>query len=79
MNIHKKSIKDNNTGLPVARHVNKPDHSICDFECAMLNGDFSNKTDKLMEELTLISKLKTYTRGLDQDLDFLTPYTYFHK
>ena len=30
MNNHKKSIRDNNKGLPVARHFNIPGHSICD-------------------------------------------------
>ena len=28
MNNHKKIIRDNNKGLPVARHFNKPDHII---------------------------------------------------
>ena len=28
---HKISIRDNNKGLPVARHLNKPDHSVCDL------------------------------------------------
>ena len=28
MNNHKKGIRDNNKGLTVARHFNKPDHSI---------------------------------------------------
>ena len=36
-------------------------------------------TDRLVEEQTLIRKLKTDTHGLNQDLDFLTPYMYFHK
>ena len=79
MNNHTKIIRDNNKGLPVKRHFNKPDHLICDLECAMLKGCFSNNADRLIEEQTLIGKLKTDTHGLDQDLDFLTPYTYFHK
>ena len=79
MNNHKKSIRDNNKGLPVDRHFNKPDHPICDLECVILNGDFSNIADRLMEEQTLIRKFKTDTHGLNQDLDFLSPYTYFHK
>ena len=79
MNNHKKSIRDNNKGLPVARHFNQPDHSICDLECVILKGKFSNNTDRLIEEQTLIRKLKIDTHGLDQDLDFLTPYTYFHE
>ena len=42
-------------------------------------GEFSNSTDRLIEEQTVICKLKTDTHGLNKDLDFLTPYTYFHK
>ena len=79
MDNHKESIRDNNKGLSVARHFNKPDHSICDLECVILKGDFSNSKDRLIEEQTLIHKLKTDTHGLNWDLDFLTPYTYFHK
>ena len=75
----KKSIRDNNKGLLVARHFNKPDHSICDVECVILKGDFSNNTDRLTEEQTLIRKLIADTHGLNLDLDFLTPYRYFHK
>ena len=40
---------------------------------------FSYSTDRLVEEQTLIRKLKIDTHGLSQDLDFLIPYTYFHK
>ena len=79
MNNDKRSIRDNNKGLPVARHFNKPDDSICDLECAILKGDFSNNADRLIEEQTLIRKLKTNKRDICQDQDFLTPYTYFHK
>ena len=75
----KKSIRDNNKGLPVAKHFSKPDHSISDLECVILKGDFSNSTHRLIDEQTLIHKLKTDTHGLIQDLHFLTPYTYFHK
>ena len=47
MNNHKKIIRDNNNGLRVARQFNIPDHSICDLESVILNGDFSNNTDRL--------------------------------
>ena len=78
-NNHKKSIRDNNKGLPVARHFNVPGYSICDLECVILKGDFSNNVDRLIEEQTLIRKFKTDPHGLNQDIDFLAPYTYFHK
>ena len=79
MNNHKKSFQDNNKGIPVARHFNIPGHSICDLECVILKGDFSNNADRLIEEQTLIRKFKTDTHGLNQDIYFLAPYTYFHK
>ena len=49
MNNHKKSIRDNNKGLPVARHFNKPDHLISDLECVILKGDFSYNDDRLIQ------------------------------
>ena len=59
----------------VAREV----HSISDLECVILKGDFSNNDDRLTQEQTLIRKFKTDTHGLNIDLDFLAPYTYFYK
>ena len=79
MNNHTKSIRGSNKGLPVARHFNIPGHSICDLECVILKADFSNNADRLIEEQNLIRKFKTDTHGLNQDIDFLAPYTYFHK
>ena len=43
---HKKSIRDNTKGLPVARHFNKPDYSICYLECVIFKGDFSINADR---------------------------------
>ena len=48
------------------------------IECVILKGDFSD-TDRLIAEQTLIRKLLTGTQDHNQDSDFLTPYTYFHK
>ena len=79
MNNHKKSIRDNNKWLPVTRHFNKLDHSSFDLDCVISNGDISNETGRLIDEQTLIRKVKTDTHGLNQDLDFPTPYKYFHK
>ena len=78
MNNHNRSIRDDNNGLPVARHFHKTDHSISDLECVILKGDISNSTDSLIEEQTLIRKFRADTHSLSQDLDFLTRYTYFH-
>ena len=79
MNNHKKCIRGNNKGLPVARHFNKPGHSMCELDCVILKGDFSNNADRLIEEQTLIRKFNADTHGLNQAIDFLASYTYFHK
>ena len=79
MNNHKKNLPDNKIGLQVARHFNKPDDSIFVLECVILKGVFYNSTDILIEEQTLIRKLKTVTHSLNHDLDFLTPCTNIHK
>ena len=56
MNNYKKGIRDNNQGLPVARHFNIPGHSICDHQCVIMKGDFSYNTDRLIEVQTLFRK-----------------------
>ena len=60
-------------------YFNQSDHSICEIDCVPLKGDFSNSTDKLIEEQAHIRKFKTDTHGLSQEIDFVTPYTYCHK
>ena len=52
MNNHTKILRDNNKGLPVARHFNKPDHSISDLKCVILKGDFSNNAMGTVATLT---------------------------
>ena len=37
MNNHKKGIRDNHKGLPVAVHYNQTDHSINDLSCVILS------------------------------------------
>ena len=79
LNNHKKSIRDNSRGFPVAVHFNQPDHLLKNLRCVILRGDFKTTADRLICEQTLIHKLKTHSKGVNQDLSFLSPYSYFNK
>ena len=78
INNHRKSIRDNSMDFPVAVHFNQPDHSLNNVGCVILRDDFNTTTDRLICEQTLIHKLKTHLKGVNQDLSFLSPYSYFH-
>ena len=60
---HKKSIRDNSRGFPVAVHFNQPDHSL-------KRGDLKTTADSLICEQTFIHKLETHSIGVNQDLYF---------
>ena len=79
LNNHKKSIRDNSRGFPVAVHFNQPDHSLNNLRCVILRGDFKTTADRPICEQTFIHKLKTHSKGVNQDLPFLSPYSYFHQ
>ena len=79
LNNHKKSIRDNCRGFPVAVHFNQPDHSLNNLRCVILRGDFKTTEDRLICEQTFIHKLKTHSKGVNQDLSFLSPYSYFNQ
>ena len=53
LNNHKKSIRDNSRGLPVAVYFNKPDHSLRNLRCVILRGDFLKRrqTDSFVNKL----------------------------
>ena len=78
LNNHKKSIRNNSKGFPVVVHFNQPDHSLKNLRCIILRGDFKATADRLIREQTFIHKLKTHSKGVNQDLSFLSPYSYFH-
>ena len=78
LNNHKKSIRDNSRGFPVAVHFNQPDHSLKNLRCVILRGDFKTTADRLICEQTFIHKPNTHSKGVNQDLSFLSPYSYFH-
>ena len=79
LNNHKKSIRDNSRGFPVAVHFNLPDHSLKNLRCVILRGDFKTTADRLICEQTLIYKFKTHSKGVNQDLAFLSPHSYFQQ
>ena len=79
LNNHKKSIRDNSRVFPVSVHFNLPDHSLKNLRCVILRGDFKTTADRLICEQTLIHKFKTHSNGVNQDLSFLSPYSYFHQ
>ena len=68
LNNHKKSIRDNSRGFPVAVHFNLPDHSLKNLRRVILRGDFKTTADRLICEQTLIHKFKTHSKGVNQDL-----------
>ena len=78
-NNHKKSITYSIRGFPVAVHFNQPDNSLINLRCVFLRGDFKTTADRLICEQTLIHKLKTHSKGANQDLSFLSPNSYFHQ
>ena len=79
MNNHKKSIRVNHKGLPVAVHCNRADHYINDILCVILNGNIATTTDRQLYEQKITQKFNSYKRGLYRDLGFLSKYTFFSK
>ena len=74
LNNHKKSIRENSMGFPVAVHFNQPDHSLKNLRCVILRGDFKTTADRLICEQRLIHKFKAHSKGVNQDLSFLSPF-----
>ena len=77
MKNHKKSIRDNHKGLPVAVHYNQADHSINDLSCVILSGNFTTADIQLYEQ-KLIQRFETYKCGLNRDLGFLSMYAFLN-
>ena len=75
INNHKKASEKASTSQKLRQTVPL---NLCDLECVILKRDISNSTDRLIEEQTLIRKLKTDKHSLTKDLYFLTLYIYFH-
>ena len=59
-------------------HFNQPGHSLINLRCVILRGDFKTTAYRFICEQTLIHRLKTRSKGINQDLSFLSTYSYFH-
>ena len=79
LNNHKKSIRDNSRGFPVAVHFNQPDHSPKNLRCVIIRGDFKTTADRIICKQMMIHIFKTHSKGVNQDLSFLSLYSYFHQ
>ena len=74
LNNHKKNIKDNSRGFPVAFHFNQPDQTLKALICVIHRGDIKTMAaDRLICEQTLNVKVKKHS---NQDLSL---YSYFHQ
>ena len=51
LNNHKKSIRDNSRGFPVAVHFNQPDHSLKNLRCVILR----QQTDSFVNKCSYIN------------------------
>ena len=78
LNNHKKIIRDNSSVFSVAVHFNQTDHSHKNLRCIILRGDIKTTANRLIYEQTFIRKLEAHWKCVDQDLSFLSPYSYFH-
>ena len=67
-NNHKKSIRDNFSGFPVAKHFNLPGHSIDNLKCILIANNFSSPSQRKSNEIEWIFRLQTNTVGLNIDL-----------
>ena len=67
-NNHKKSIRDNKAGFPVAQHFNLPNHSIDNLQCTLIASNFKCPRLRKQSEIYWILKLKSNVNGLNRDL-----------
>ena len=75
-NYHKKTIRDNSRGYPVAEHFNLPNHSINNIKCTLIGSGFNSLIHRKRREMQWILKLETHKRGLNRDLGFLKGYSF---
>ena len=77
-NNHKKSIRDNFPGFPIAEHFNLPLHSLLNLRCTLIASNFISTADRKRKELNWIIRLKTHVHGLNKDLGVLSNYSSLH-
>ena len=76
-NNHKKSIRDNAIGFPVAEHFNLPGHSLDNLKVTLIASDFVCTERRKRAELSWIFKLHSHLIGLNKDLGLLNQYTFY--
>ena len=76
-NNHKKSIRDNSRGFPVAEHFNLPNHSLLNLKCVLLASNFRSDSERKISEIQFILRFKTHINGLNKDLGPLNHYTFY--
>ena len=67
-NNHKKSIRDNFPGFPVAEHFNLPNHSLKDLKFCIIGHNFPSTQHRKNAEIKWILKINSHTNGLNRDL-----------
>ena len=75
-NNHKKSIRDNAVGFPVAEHYNLAYHSLANLKCIILATNFSTPDQRKRCEIKWILKLNSHVTGLNKDLGPLSRYNF---
>ena len=75
MNEHRSDIK-HNRNKPVAKHFNKPDHTLNNLKLAVIK-EVKGKTKQQweVEEQKIIFKLDCVNQGLNKDYSFMSNYS----
>ena len=76
-NNHKKSIRDNARGFPVAEHFGLDNHSLQNLKFVLLGSNFHSPRHRKHTEISFILKL-IHTNGLNRDLGPLNHYTFYN-
>ncbi|XP_071489266.1 uncharacterized protein [Diadema antillarum] len=75
-NNHKSSIlKHKDT--PVANHFSDPRHSMKDLKVCIFGGGYKSAEDRKWAELRFIVRSRSFETGMNKDLSWLSPYTFF--
>ena len=74
---HKKSIRDNAIGFPVAEHFNLPGHALDNLKVTLIASDFVCTENRKRTELIWIMRLQSHLTGLNKDLGLLNQYTFY--
>ena len=76
-NNHKSSITKNHKDFPVANHFNLPNHSTQDMKVCIFGGGYKSADERKWAELRHIIQSRSFEIGLNKDLSWLSPFTFF--